>query len=185
MKENVNIGLKRGTVELIDHQDLWETNASETKKHLKELFGDMALDIQHIGSTSIKNIKAKPIIDIVVGIDDFNNLENIMDKLAKNDLVYIPFLPDDRVFIMGNKERTINTHHIHVVKYNEKTWNDYINFRDYLNYNIEEAKKYEKVKIKLANENKENRENYTKSKEKYIIEILVKAEKWKLKNSSN
>jgi GrpB-like predicted nucleotidyltransferase (UPF0157 family) len=62
----MRIGLKSGTVELSDHKKSWRKNAFETIKCLKNIFGEISLDIQHIGSTSIKNIKAKPIIDIVV-----------------------------------------------------------------------------------------------------------------------
>lgn len=66
------IGLKRGTVALFDHEKEWEIEAQNTISRLKNILGDVAKDIQHIGSTSILSIKAKPIIDIVVAVDDFN-----------------------------------------------------------------------------------------------------------------
>ena len=61
------IGLKRGTVRLIDHQDEWIYEAENTIGELKRLMGTAAIDIQHIGSTAISSIHAKPIIDIVIG----------------------------------------------------------------------------------------------------------------------
>lgn len=64
MKE---LGVKRGTVKLIAHQDEWHKEADRTIKELKHLFGNTAIDIQHIGSTAIPSIHAKPIIDIAVG----------------------------------------------------------------------------------------------------------------------
>jgi GrpB-like predicted nucleotidyltransferase (UPF0157 family) len=60
------IGLKRGVVELYDHQEEWKDNAAKTIAKLKLIFGDTAVNIQHVGSTAIHHIKAKPIIDITV-----------------------------------------------------------------------------------------------------------------------
>ena len=178
MNEIIKLGLK-GTVELQNHQKDWEINAIEVINQLKNLFGNVALDIQHIGSTSIEKIMAKPIIDIVVGVDNFDSLNNLLDIFSENNMVYVPFLPDDKVILIGNVEEKIWTHHIHVVIYNGENWNNYLNFRDYLNNNTEEAKNYEKIKLKLSDENKENREKYTKSKAKYILEILEKAREWR------
>lgn len=62
-------GLKRGTVKLCPHQKEWDEIARDTIEHLKRLLGDRAFDIQHVGSTSIPGIWAKPIIDIVVAAD--------------------------------------------------------------------------------------------------------------------
>ena len=63
--------MKRGTVYLEPHQKEWEIAAKETILTLKNILGDIAADIQHIGSTSIRTIKAKPIIDIAVAVNDF------------------------------------------------------------------------------------------------------------------
>jgi GrpB-like predicted nucleotidyltransferase (UPF0157 family) len=111
-------------------------------------------------------------------------LDEIIDKLAVNGIIYSPNNgePVHRLFIKGKMERKIRTHHIHIVKYKSEEWNNYLNFRDYLNYNKEEAKKYEIIKIKLCEKNKNNRENYTKSKEEYISKILEIAKEWKENN---
>ena len=68
------IGLKRNTVKLEMHQSEWDVKAAETIAMLKEILGPVAVDIQHIGSTSIQTIHAKPILDLVIGV---NNLEDI------------------------------------------------------------------------------------------------------------
>ena len=148
---------------------------------MQKIFGDIAIDIQHIGSTAIKDIKAKPIIDIVVGINNFVELDKIMKKLEENHIFHRPNNdePEYRMFVMGDMEKGIRTHHFHIVKYDGEEWNNQINFRDYLNNNMDEAKKYENLKVKLFMENKNNRVNYTKSKDEYIKELFEKAKKWK------
>ena len=70
----MSLGLKRGTVQLEPHDKQWDEAAIQTIKKLKSILGDDAVDIQHIGSTAIPAIKAKPIIDIVVGVTDFEKI---------------------------------------------------------------------------------------------------------------
>ena len=70
----MSLGLKRGTVQLEPHDKQWDEAAIQTIKILKSILGDDAIDIQHIGSTAIPAIKAKPIIDIVVGVTDFDKV---------------------------------------------------------------------------------------------------------------
>ena len=65
------IGLKRGTVKLCEHEKEWEFEAQNTISRLKQILGNVIKDIQHVGSTSILSIKAKPIIDIAVAVDVF------------------------------------------------------------------------------------------------------------------
>ena len=68
------IGLKRGTVKLLNHEKEWELEAQRTIFRLYKILGTVARDIQHVGSTAILDIKAKPIIDIVVAVDDFKDV---------------------------------------------------------------------------------------------------------------
>lgn len=179
IQNSSNLGLKRGKVELFDHDILWENNAKETIIELKEIFGDTARDIQHIGSTAIKHIKAKPIIDIVVGINELDKLEDFIDELTKNNYFHRPFKEDDVLFTKGDLKEETRTHHIHIVKYGSDVWNNQIIFRDYLNNNVKEAKNYEKLKIDLQKANKNNRVKYTEKKESYIISIIEKAKELK------
>ena len=65
----MNLGLKRGTVKLFPHEKEWETEAQNTIYKLSEILGSVLVDISHVGSTSIKSIKAKPIIDIAVAVN--------------------------------------------------------------------------------------------------------------------
>lgn len=179
MKNTSILGLKKGTVELFDHTILWTENANETIVELKKIFGNTAIDIQHVGSTAIKNIKAKPIIDIVVGLDELSNLDEFIDKLSLHNFFHRPFMQDDVLFTKGNIIEETRTHHIHIVKHGNEVWNNLIIFRDYLNDNSTEAKKYEKLKVDLQKINKNNRILYTEKKEAYIIYIIEKAKELK------
>ena len=131
------LGLKRGTVELCEHEKEWEIEAQNTIFCLKNILGDIARDIQHIGSTSIPSIKANPIIDIAVAVDDFNAVLALEKELKAEGFYYRPNsdLGEQLLFAAGSLyEGTgdLQTHFIHIVKTGSMDWINYINFRDYL-----------------------------------------------------
>ena len=175
-------GLERGTVKLIDHQSTWKIEAEQTIAELKSLLGDAAIDIQHIGSTAILSIHAKPIIDIAVGVRNLSDIIPYVETLKNKQYIFRgEDVPNQILFVKGDFERDIRTHHIHVVKWNGIEWNNYINFRDYLNTFPEKAKECDMCKLNLAKQFPQNRSSYTKGKQKLVSELLEEAKVWKSK----
>lgn len=178
------IGLKRGTVQLCEHKKEWEIEAQNTIARLKEILCDVIKDIQHVGSTSILTIKAKPIIDIALAVDDFDDILAYEKQLKDAGFYYRPnaqaSIRDQLLFACGNYyEGTgeLQTHFIHVVKTNSMDWINYINFRDYLNNTPSVAKEYEDLKVSLAQQAPvdSGREKYLKGKHDFIVYTLRKA----------
>ena len=180
--DNMSIGMKQGTVYLEPHQSEWEKAAEETIRKLKNILNDIAVDIQHIGSTSVKTISAKPIIDIAVAVNDFNDILSMREELRQNGIIYrFEESPEQLLFVMGDFEKDTRSHHIHVVLYASDEWNNYINFRDYLNTHIAAAKEYEQVKLRLAEQYPDDRIAYTDGKQEVIDKLLAEAYLWKRK----
>ena len=174
--------MKRGTVYLEPHQSEWERSAEETIRTLKNILGSVAVDIQHIGSTSIKTISAKPIIDIAVAVNDYEPILRKRNVLEKADIIFrFDERPEQLLFVMGDFENDTRSHHIHVVLYGSDEWNNYINFRDYLNTHIAAAKEYEQVKLRLAEQYPDDRIAYTDGKQEVIDKLLAEAYLWKRK----
>lgn len=177
------IGLKRGTVKLVPHQEEWNKNAKNIIRLLKQLLGDTAVDIQHIGSTAVFSIHAKPIIDIAVAVHNLNDILPYIEGLKQNNIIFRGEVVSGEVlFVMGDKD--IRTHHIHIVKWNSIEWNNYINFRDYLNTYPEKAMLYDACKQKLAIRFSNDRKSYTAGKEEIIHHLLTEASIWKSKATS-
>lgn len=196
------IGLKRGSVELISHQEEWNKNAENVILELKQLLGDAAVDIQHVGSTAIDSIYAKPIIDIVIGVRDLNDIvypfghtvihtPDGAGGLASDKVSYVELLKQhdfvfrgedvegQLLFAMGDFEKDTRTHHIHAVKWNGAEWNNYINFRDYLNCHPDKAMLYDVCKKKLALQFPNDRRSYTVGKHELIECLLKEASVWR------
>ncbi|MBE6879773.1 MAG: GrpB family protein [Ruminococcaceae bacterium] len=177
----MNIGLKTGVVKLLPHQAEWETNAEETIMLMKTILGDTCIDIQHVGSTSIKHICAKPIIDIAVAINELADILPYNDVLSKNGIFYRKEETTGQLlYLMGDLENEIKTHHIHVVKYNSVNWQNYLNFRDFLNAFPEKARLYNELKQELAKKYASERKLYTDGKGELIKALLKEAEEWKV-----
>ena len=172
------IGLKRGTVKLVPHQKEWSENAKNIVRLLKLILGDTSLDIQHIGSTSIFSIHAKPIIDIAVAVHEVNDILPSVEVLKQHNIIFRgEYVAGQVLFVMGDDD--IRTHHIHIVKRNGTEWNNYINFRDYLNTYPEKAVLYDICKQKLAVQFPNDRKSYTAGKEEMILHLLSEAGIWR------
>ena len=162
----------------VDNTDNFKDIYLDEEKILKSLLGNYITRISHIGSTSIKKIKTKPIIDILIEIN-FDNKDIIKDILLNNDYILMNESFDK---ISLNKGYTINGYadkvfHIHIKKYGDS---DELYFRDYLNENQLRAIEYEKLKLELFNKYKVNRDLYTDGKKKFVNEIVNLArEKYK------
>ena len=135
-----------------------------------------------MGSTSILSIKAKPIIDIAVAVDDFNDILAFEKELKDDGFYYRPQvdLGEQLLFASGSfYEGTgdLQTHFIHVVRTNSMDWINYINFRDFLNSTPSVAKEYENLKVSLALQAPidSGREKYLKGKHDFIVYTLRKA----------
>ena len=175
----MSIGLKRGTVILEDYDSNWAIEANKTINILKSILKDRYLGIEHIGSTSIIGFKAKPIIDIVIGVKDYSLILEKKEELEKNNII---LRNDDRprelLFCIGDYEDNFVTHHIHVVLFDSLEYRNYIDFRDCLNNNIELRNKYLNEKERLERIYSSDRKQYTKEKSIIIEEILNEYRKY-------
>jgi len=168
-----NLGLQRGIVRLESHNPKWEKLFETEKSALKEVLGDNFISAEHVGSTAIPNLKAKPILDLMLAIPDLDNWEWIKEPLSK--LGY-EFRRDFRkeqghiLFVKGPEEN--RTHYLKITELNSDFWTELIFFRDYLINNPPYRAEYQKLKENLFDTHASNRELYTKGKEEFIWKIL-------------
>jgi GrpB-like predicted nucleotidyltransferase (UPF0157 family) len=158
----------------------WKIDFEVEKKNLLEALSGIACRVEHIGSTSIEGLGAKPVIDILIGLTDFSFANDQINKLVKIGYQYIDkyedVMPYRRFFI--KEHGGCRTHHIHMVQINTEFWIRHLAFRDYLRANAEEKIKYYNLKKELAKKDWTDVNEYADAKSEFIKSIEKKAIKF-------
>ncbi|MDR0980249.1 MAG: GrpB family protein [Methanocalculaceae archaeon] len=154
---------------LTEHQDCWKDWYAEEKSLLESLLPQTA-QINHIGSTSIHTIWAKPIIDILVEVPRECNLLDVKEILVNNGYTSMTQSTDRISFNKGYTENGFaeRVFHLHLRYIGD---NDELYFRDYLNEFPDAADQYEKMKLNLWKEYAHNRDGYTNAKSNFIKKL--------------
>lgn len=168
-----DIGLARGTVRLEPHNPAWAALFAREADTLKNELGAQARDIQHVGSTAIPALPAKPILDIAILVENLDVAAEWASVLAPLGYWYKGLEPDNpgrRFFARGPDTR--RTVYLHVVGQCE--FGRLILFRDTLRSDARLVRQYANLKGMLASQYASNREQYTKAKERFIQSVLVR-----------
>ena len=164
------LGLESEKVMLVEHDREWIFDYELEAKSIKNALGAPVIDIQHIGSTSVAGLKAKPIIDILVGLDSFDQINEVIQRMEALRYIYARWagIPGDYTFRKGD----ITTHLVHIVKYGEINWNHNLKFHDSLRNNPDLMRKYQELKEQLAQKYPDSREKYTEGKSQFIFDVV-------------
>ena len=174
MPEGAIIGLERGIVRLVPYDPGWAVLFEEEKARLSRALGVLALDIQHVGSTAIPDGVAKPIIDIAIAVQNFEEAFACVELLEGLGYTYSGEngIPRRHYFV---KRNPATTHHIHMFEITSQEWRDHLLFRDYLRSHPEMVQAYTELKLHLAEQYSTNREAYTEGKAEFIQRINATA----------
>lgn len=176
-----NIGLKRGALELYEYDNNYHEIYLKEKQELEILFSGKYTLIEHVGSTAIKGIKSKPIIDILLATDDIEKfieyVKNMYSEVLEKKGYTLKEENRGEEFLIRKEEDGKVKAFIHVLPSTSKEVEEYIIFRDYMNSNPKEAKAYEALKEELLIKYKDDRPSYTEGKNNFIKSIIKKAEK--------
>ena len=140
---------KRVTV--VPYDAAWESAFEEIKREIEAVIGDMILGIEHIGSTSVKGMSAKPCIDIDVIIKDYSVFDEITEKLGTIGYIHEGDLGiKDREAFKYTEKSHLMMHHLYVCPQHSEELHRHITFRDFLRQNPTAVMKYSCVKEKAA-----------------------------------
>ena len=171
-----NLGLKKGVLKISDYQQEYPNIYEKEKENLLNIYKDKILFIEHVGSTSIKGIKSKPIIDILIQTNDLDDFKEFTESNVEGEVYTVkkePTMGGD--YLIRKEENGKVKAFIHVYKTGDMNGIKTIMFRDYMNKHEDERKRYEALKMDLYDRYKDNRKEYTYGKDKYIKEVINKA----------
>ena len=167
------IGLRKGTVQVVPHQPRWHDLFEQERRVLHEHIGPHVLDIQHVGSTSVPGLDAKPIIDIAVAVASLAVMADCRRQLVR--LGYI-----DRgdagsqggLLFVRERAPEVRTHHLHIVAIDDPQWRNYLAVRDTLRADDLLRVGYAELKKSLQVQFAHDSRAYTEAKTDFIRRVL-------------
>lgn len=172
------LGVHKEKVKIVPHNPKWAKLFSIESEKIQKILKKNILAVEHVGSTAVKGLSAKPILDILVVVPTLRNWEKYKAPLKK---VCYTFRIDQRkqrgsiLFTKGPKHK--RTHHLKLVTKRSSTLKNNIVFRDYLLLHPDVKKEYAKLKKYLAKKYTNNREHYTEAKSEFVKKIMKQIKK--------
>lgn len=161
-------------VTVTPYNESWPAAFENAAAEIREILEPICLDVQHIGSTAVPGLAAKPVIDLLVIVLDIEEVDLFEDAFRK--LGYRAKgengLPGRRYFERGGNKRT---HHVHCYEQGDAEIFRHLAFRDFLKENSQIAAAYGELKVKLAKQHPLDIEQYINGKQEMVQEIEKKA----------
>jgi len=164
-------------VEIHPYDSHWPQLFSTQATALRQALGETALRIDHIGSTSVPGLAAKPVIDIQISVRAFDPLEAFQHPLEGLGYVFRANNPERTKRYFREAPGTRETH-IHVRCLGSWAEQFALLFRDYLRLHPDDANAYAALKRQLAEQYGEDRHGYTDAKDPFIWQVIYKADRW-------
>ncbi|WP_448564762.1 GrpB family protein [Thalassotalea ganghwensis] len=160
------------SIKIVSYNPAWVATYQSERDFLSSLLGDYVQgSIEHVGSTSVVGMVAKPIIDIMVGVKSLDASKGAIELLSDNSYCYYPY-KSELMHWFCKPSPEIRTHHLHLVPYNSRLWIERIAFRNLLRTNPSIAFEYATLKKELAQKFINDREAYTQFKWPFIKKAL-------------
>ncbi|HEV2780907.1 MAG TPA: GrpB family protein [Actinophytocola sp.] len=164
--------------EVHPHDPRWAVRARVESERLTELLGPWLVDgVEHIGSTAVAGLAAKPIIDLMASVGDLNLVvDQASELLAADGWCLIPpeldCRPWRRFFVKPDASKRRRKAHLHLVRAGDPQWAEMVRFRDALRRDGQLAQRYVELKRRLAQQHGDDREAYTAGKTEFVENVL-------------
>ena len=164
-------------VVVLPYDAQWKQDFTNIKREIEDALGETAVSIEHVGSTSVEGLAAKPIIDIDVVVAN-SDVQKAIDKLSTIGYIHEGNLGIEgrEAFAYEGKEH-LRTHHLYVCPEDSPELKKHLMFRDYLRSHKEATLQYGNIKLEAAKLYPDNIEKYIEYKSPFIESIYVEIEK--------
>lgn len=154
------------------YNPLWPVRFETEQRLLRRVLAPwLSGPIEHIGSTAVPGLQAKPVIDIMAGVRDLVAAKPAIEALRPHHYCYFDYEADVMHWFCKPSDAA-RTHHLHLVPFDSSLWRDRLAFRDRLRSDANIRVEYEKLKLALANRHGQDREAYTEAKTAFIRSVL-------------
>ena len=161
----------------------WPVLFEQEKARIQGALGVHAISIQHIGSTSVPGLGAKPIIDVMIAVPSLEEADAFcIQPMIALGYEYVKTFETEiphRRYFRKSDETGVRTHHVHMVVINSDWWVDHLLFRDFLRADSNARRAYEAYKRKLAESEWNDSNDYAEAKTDFILKTMEDARAWK------
>ena len=162
-------------IEIVSYDPSWPKIFEIERLHLQDTLAPWtACPIEHIGSTAVAGLAAKPVIDIMVAVHSLEASRPAMAAAAALGYIYHPYKADVMHWFC-KPSPSFRTHHLHLVPIASPLWAQRLRFRDALRSDAALAAEYAELKLRLAHQFPLDRESYTDGKTAFICSVLSQA----------
>ena len=165
--------LRRGSVQLVPYDPAWARLFEAERARLRHALGSDALDIQHIGSTAVPSLAAKPLLDLGIAVADAPAVAACVSRITVLGYTYRGYRGANQghFFDLG-PDRSLR-HYLHLLLIHEPGWQNYLRFRDYLRAHPAARAAYQQLKQDLATQYAGDRAAYSAAKTTFVEHILA------------
>lgn len=166
------LGLASGRVTVVPYNEMWPALFQATAGELRRTLEDHILEIEHVGSTSVPGLAAKPVLDILIGVPELRRAQDLVPDLEKLGYEYRPYedTPDRHYF--RRWARGLRTHHLSLAEPTSRHYRLTLVFRDVLRADAALAEEYKILKHALAERFPYDREAYLEGKTGFVMGVL-------------
>lgn len=168
-------------VRIVDYDPAWPGEAARELARVGAALGDLAVRLDHVGSTSVPGLAAKPIVDLQVSVVALEPRAAYVDPLESIGYLFVPFATAPEYHFFGRPRERPRTHHLHVCAAGSFEERRHLAVRDYLRAEPAEAARYEAVKRESVRRNPEDRVAYMAGKDGFVKELERRALEWHAK----
>ena len=162
-------------VEIVPYDAAWPASFEMERARLLDAIRPwLAGPIEHIGSTAVPGLAAKPVVDIMAGVESLDASRPVIPVLEAHEYCYAPYRTDVMHWFC-KPSPAFRTHHLHLVPVGSRRWIEQLAFRDYLRANPDAAMEYAALKWRLADAHRFDREAYTDAKAPFVERVLKAA----------
>ena len=171
--EQTMIGLERSCVVLVSHHRTWAEFFAGEAEALERTVGESVIAIEHVGSTAVLGLPAKPIIDIAVAVPSVEVIPTLSGKLSGLEYLDRGDAGGDGGHLFVRESAPgIRIIHLHMVTQTDPQWRRYLDFRDLLRNSSRAREQYAAWKGELAAKHRNDRQSYTEEKREIITNLL-------------
>ncbi len=165
-------------VSIVDYDSAWPALADAELHRVEQALGDLAVGLQHVGSTAVPGLAAKPIVDLLVSVDALEPRQRYVEPLEQLGYLFAPAPESPSRHFFAKPPQRPRSHHLHVVEAGSEHEFRHLAVRDFLRTHPDEAARYAALKRQVVVRHPQDRLAYIEGKDGYLTALEQRAVAW-------